>query len=282
MLEAGWNQFEQEFFALRVEIQGKELEQLNIRSSGLTVAASVLAGFSFTALVEFDIAKSDVKVLDQLGYSWLEPIYYGSIGFTIAFNLYIIVIATMSSLRAQQLALHGNVDASILRAELPQNLGYTPGMIGERAPSDEPRRAPSGPPQLTRMQTASRLSNDDVKRAIDALRAVQPSLLCAFGGGLCTFVSGAIAMVWIKTTPQHYDETGELNNSVAILLTLVFVALLFVLVAAFFWVNELFKIKKFHDAVIRTHSNEERHQAGLSEAFLSPAERAREAGGQRA
>ena len=57
MLEAGWSQFENEFFRYRVELQAKVLDQLIGRFNSVVVAASIIAGFAFTALVEMWFAK---------------------------------------------------------------------------------------------------------------------------------------------------------------------------------------------------------------------------------
>ena len=48
----------------------------------------------------------------------MEAVYFVSIALTISFNLYIIMVATMSSLKAQRMALHGNVAPSVVQAEL--------------------------------------------------------------------------------------------------------------------------------------------------------------------
>ena len=66
-LEAGWNQFNQEYFRMRVEISTKELEYLTNRLNSLTVAASVIAGFAFTALVELEISIESLEKLEQAG-----------------------------------------------------------------------------------------------------------------------------------------------------------------------------------------------------------------------
>ena len=168
MLEAGWNQFEQEYFAQRVQIDTKELEYMTARFNGLTLAASVLAGFAFTALVELDISTEALEQLEAVGKDYMEGAYFVSIGLTISFNLYIIMVATMSSLKAQRMALHGNVSNSLIHDELPANLGFAPGKIGEAgAPS---LAADVRPPPVGVERSYSRerrkLEQDDVHRAI--------------------------------------------------------------------------------------------------------------------
>ena len=50
---------------------------------------------------------------------------------TMAAGVFIVVVATIAVMKAQRQALHGHVELSFLREELPTNLGYRPGMIGE-------------------------------------------------------------------------------------------------------------------------------------------------------
>jgi hypothetical protein len=174
-----------------------------------------------------------------------------------AFSLYILVIATAATIKGQRMALHGNIDQDLVRSEIPANLGFSPGMIGERAtaPSFAAARTSVEPPPVARMASPQELSQeqlevtgDDVARAIDALRAVQPSLLIAFGASLFTFVSGAVAMVWIKTEPIHFARHGIPNNHIAVILTAIFVALLLSLLAVYAWISSLFRVRQFHDA----------------------------------
>mmetsp|Transcript_25686 Transcript_25686/g.65281 ORF Transcript_25686/g.65281 Transcript_25686/m.65281 type:complete len:260 (-) Transcript_25686:179-958(-) len=242
MLEAGWNQFSQEYFRLRVELASKELEYLINRLNSLTVAASVVSGFAFTALVELEISSDTLLKLESAGYEWMEQTYYVAIGCTIAFSLYIIVVATMTTIRAQRTALHGHVDQSVLEAELPDNLGYRPGAIGEHGPVS---------PALQRMNSVQAVAGDDVQRAIAAMRAVQPSILFAFGGLLLSFVIGAVAMVWIKTEPLHFTRSGHPNNHIAVALTAIFVLLLMVFALVHLWINKLFGMTRFHTANLR-------------------------------
>ena len=91
--QAGWNQFNQEYLRLRVELENKELEYHISRLNSITVAGSVIAGFAFTALVELTISVDMVDKLRASGYIYLEFIYYLSIGSTIALNLFVIVIS---------------------------------------------------------------------------------------------------------------------------------------------------------------------------------------------
>ena len=78
--QAGWNQFNQEYLRLRVELENKELEYHISRLNSITVAGSVIAGFAFTALVELTISVDTVDKLRASGYIYLEFIYYLSIG----------------------------------------------------------------------------------------------------------------------------------------------------------------------------------------------------------
>ena len=242
-------EFEQEYFAQRVQIATKELEYMTNRFNGLTVAASVLAGFAFTALVELDIDTATLETLETIGYGWMENVYFVSIGLTIAFNLYIIMVATMSSLKAQRMALHGNVSQNLVASELPAALGFTPGMIG----ADAYQRAAAEPPPLGVERSYSteqrrHFEQDDVHRAIQALHSVQPSLLGAFGASLCSFVAGAVAMTWIKTEPVHATRSGKPNNHIAIELSAIFVALLVLLAGIYCWVERLFHVRRYHDS----------------------------------
>ena len=52
--------------------------------------------------------------LEQAGYGYFETIYYISVGCTMAFSLYIIVIATIAVMNAQRMSLHGNIDQAHL------------------------------------------------------------------------------------------------------------------------------------------------------------------------
>ena len=174
----------------------------------------------------------------------MENVYYLSIGSTIAFNLYIIVMATVTTIRAQRMALHGHVETAMLEAELPHNLGFQPGVIeGATAPEL---------PAMARMDSAKAQSQDDVQRAIVAMRAMQPSIMVAWGLSLITFTSGAIAMVWIKTEPMHFVRTGHPNNRIAIYLSSLFILLLLVIVCANCWISSLFDIRQYHDANLRS------------------------------
>ena len=228
---------------MRVEIATKELEYLTNRLNSLVVAASVVAGFAFTALVELHIDGFALTKLDEAGYDWIEDVYYLSMGLTIAFNLYIIVIATVTAIRAQRMALHGHVDNALLESEIPESLGYLPGaMEGAAAPTV---------PTIQRMESMRVSERDDVQRAIMALRSVQPSILIAWGLSLCTFTAGVVAMIWIKTEPMHFDRTGHPNNLIALYSSGIFIVLLMVLLCANIWVGGLFRFKTFHDGRIR-------------------------------
>ena len=71
------------------------------------LAASILAGFAFTALVELDINEETSSRLEQADYGWMEDVYYVSIACTMAFRLYIIVIANVAVMNGQRMAVHG-------------------------------------------------------------------------------------------------------------------------------------------------------------------------------
>ena len=127
------------------------------------------------------------------------------------------------------------------RVLLPFLRQFLPGMIGERG------RGPASP-GVERAASGDYTRNDDVQRAINAMRAVQPSLLVAFGLSLLTFVGGAVAMVWIKTEPIHYKRTGHPNNHIALILSAVFLALVVVMAIVNIWIERLFHVRNFHDA----------------------------------
>ena len=263
--QAGWNQFNQEYLRLRVELENKELEYHISRLNSITVAGSVIAGFAFTALVELTISVDMVDKLRASGYYYLEFIYYLSIGSTIALNLFVIVISTMVNIKGQRMALFGSVDASVMQSELPANLGYRPGMLGEHAEAAAAEEAMGhAGAQGGRLGADESASFDDVQRAIMAMRAVQPSIFAAFGLSLCTFVVGAIAMVWIKTEPIHFlrGEKGDPNH-IAFALSVVFVGLLVVMAVAFGWINRLFRVRNYNDASLRNRYSESANEPNL-------------------
>ena len=263
--QAGWNQFNQEYLRLRVELENKELEYHISRLNSITVAGSVIAGFAFTALVELTISVDMVDKLRASGYYYLEFIYYLAIGSTIALNLFVIVISTMVNIKGQRMALFGSVDASVMQSELPANLGYRPGMLGEHAEAAAAEEALGhAGAQGGRLGANESASFDDVQRAIMAMRAVQPSIFAAFGLSLCTFVVGAIAMVWIKTEPIHFLRGGKGDpNHIAFALSVVFVGLLVVMAIAFGWINRLFRVRYYNDASLRNRYSESADEPNL-------------------
>lgn len=262
MLEAGWQLYEGEYFRHRVEISNKELEFLTNRMSSLGTTGSILAGFAFTALVELEISPDIEDDLTEVGYAFTESIYFIATGATVqrlmlersrsycmhsspalvgqlalqmAAGVYIVVVATIAVMKAQRMALHGHVELDFLREELPANLGYRPGMIGENPSTAGSSRenaanlSPEEVEQLAALQ-AQQAQSDDVQQAIHALRKVQPTLLYAFGFSLTAFVLAAIAMSWIKTSYHHLQvkhRPGQEDapNTIAIVLTCTFGAL---------------------------------------------------------
>ena len=227
MLEAGWQLYEGEYFRQRVEISSKELEFLTSRMTSLATTGSVLAGFAFNALVELDITQDVEEDLKDVGYVWIEDIYYIATGCTMAAGVFIVVVATIAVMKAQRQALHGHVELSFLREELPTNLGYRPGMIGENYQNAGMPRAGETPEERERraMLQGQQTQNDDVQQAIFALRKVQPVLLFAFGASLGTFVIAATAMSWIKTVYHHKQvlkRDEDSWNTIAIILTTAF------------------------------------------------------------
>ena len=227
MLEAGWQLYEGEYFRQRVEISSKELEFLTSRMTSLATTGSVLAGFAFNALVELDITQDVEEDLKDVGYVWIEDVYYIATGCTMAAGVYIVVVATIAVMKAQRQALHGHVELSFLREELPTNLGYRPGMIGENYQNAGMPRAGETPVERERraMLQEQQAQNDDVQQAIFALRKVQPVLLFAFGASLGTFVIAATAMSWIKTVYHHKQilkRDEDSWNTIAIILTTAF------------------------------------------------------------
>ena len=227
MLEAGWQLYEGEYFRQRVEISSKELEFLTSRMTSLATTGSVLAGFAFNALVELDITQDVEEDLKDVGYVWIEDVYYIATGCTMAAGVYIVVVATIAVMKAQRQALHGHVELSFLREELPTNLGYRPGMIGENYQNAGMPRAGETPVERERraMLQEQQAQNDDVQQAIFALRKVQPVLLFAFGASLGPFVIAATAMSWIKTVYHHKQilkRDEDSWNTIAIILTTAF------------------------------------------------------------
>ena len=261
MLEAGWNQYSAEYQRLRVDLEAKELEYHINRLNSITVAGSVIAGFAFTALVELDLSLDNIDKLRAAGFGTMELIYYLMIGLTVALNLYVIVLSTLTNIKGQRMALFGSVDASVVGSELPANLGYQPGMIGDAAAAAAAEEASGVYRQRTGDSALEAASYDDVQRAIIAMRSVQPSILFAFALSLCTFVIGAVAMVWIKTEPIHYLRPDHPTNHVAAALSIVFVGLLIVMAASYLWVNRLFRVHHYNDATLRARSMERSPQA---------------------
>ncbi|KAL1522739.1 hypothetical protein AB1Y20_017712 [Prymnesium parvum] len=247
MLEAGWAQFRGEYFRLRVELASKELEYLTSRFNSLVLAASVLAGFAFTALVELDINEEIGTNLEKAGYEWMEEVYYINVACTMAFSLYIIVIASVAIMKAQRMAVHGNVDMAAIQSELPDMLGGAEGMIDGHDSHEPPadRRADVTQSISSLPSNVDSQRNDDVQQALQAMRAVQPSLLISFGFSLFNFVLAAVAMGWIKTVSLHLSS-GYAMNHMALALSCVFVALLFSLAGVTLWMWRLFRVKKYH------------------------------------
>ena len=162
----------------------------------------------------------------------------------------------MVNIKGQRMALFGSVDASVMQSELPANLGYRPGIMGERAEEAAAEEALGhAGAQRGTLGAGEKASLDDVQRAIMAMRAVQPPIFAAFGLSLCTFVVGAIAMVWIKTEPIHFLRGGFGGkgdpNHIAFALSVVFIGLLLVMAIAFGWINRLFRVRHYHDASLR-------------------------------
>lgn len=124
MLEAGWQLYEGEYFRQRVEISSKELEFLTSRMTSLATTGSVLAGFAFNALVELDITQDVEEDLKDVGYVWIEDIYYIATGCTMAAGVFIVVVATIAVMKAQRQALHGHNQSRLQarhdRRELPE------------------------------------------------------------------------------------------------------------------------------------------------------------------
>jgi len=260
MLEAGWQLYEGEYFRHRVEISNKELEFLTNRMSSLGTTGSILAGFAFTALVELEISPDIEDDLTEVGYAFTESIYFIATGATMAAGVYIVVVATIAVMKAQRMALHGHVELDFLREELPANLGYRPGMIGENPSTAGSSRenaanlSPEEVEQLAALQ-AQQAQSDDVQQAIHALRKVQPTLLYAFGFSLTAFVLAAIAMSWIKTSYHHLQvkhRPGQEDapNTIAIVLTCTFGALGLAISGAVCWINTIFSVDTFHGSSV--------------------------------
>jgi len=254
MLEAGWQLYEGEYFRHRVEISTKELEFLTSRMTSLGTTGSILAGFAFTALVELEITKDVEENLELAGYEFMENVYYIFTGITMAAGVYIVVVATVAVMKAQRMALHGHVEIDYLREELPANLGYRPGMIGENPTSPDRRAAANNfsPEERDRLAALQeqQAQSDDVQQAIYALRKVQPCLLYAFATALVTFVLAATAMAWIKTVYHHIQvmerHHGHDWNFIASILTAIFGLLGLGVLGAVVWMNSLFSVDTFH------------------------------------
>ena len=101
MLEAGWYQFNQEYFRLSVQLAAKELEVLESRFSSLIVVATILVGFAFTALVELDVNTASLEALEEAGFDWMEDVYYVCVAVTIAFNLFVLFVSPLEDARTR-------------------------------------------------------------------------------------------------------------------------------------------------------------------------------------
>jgi hypothetical protein len=174
MLQAGWELYEGEYFAARTKISAKELDYLTRRLMQASFASTGLTGFSFDAFVKINIDREMTDQLEKRHCIWLETVFYVCLGLTIAFGVLSIVMSVLSVMKAQRMALHGNVDHTLLQKELPMNLGYEPGAIGDgyTLTTDEVEQ---------RMQMLSQellmKESDDMQKAISALHKVQPIVL---------------------------------------------------------------------------------------------------------
>ena len=274
MLEAGWQLYEGEYFQHRVEISGKELEFLTSRMTSLATVGSILSGFAFTALVELEIDDEVEENLEKANYPFMENIYYISTGISMAAGIYMVVVSTIAVMKAQRMALHGNIELDFLREELPANLGFRPGMIGEdtRGAGARDEGADAEALASLRLQQAQ---NDDVQQAIVALRKVQPTLLYAFAASLASFVIAATAMSWIKTCYHHLqvqkrEEKSDLNN-IAITLTSIFGACAVAIGVAILWLRRLFDVDTFHASSLASPHHRAQQQSDWSVAPLAVA-----------
>jgi len=252
MQQAGWELYRGEYFAARNKISAKELDYLILRLTQASFAASGLTGFSFDAFVKIDIGREITDELEKRHAIWIETVFFVCLGFTIAFGIFSIVIAVLSVMKAQRMALHGNVDADLIQRELPRATGIIPGAIGDGYMAqghDQMRQR-----LRTLSQDFQQKESDDLQRAIQALRKVQPYVLGSIAASLACFVTAAIAMAWIKTIwidydmPTNYTGSGEMVNSTAVTLSSIIGTLGLSLVAAFLWMNHLFAVRTFHQS----------------------------------
>lgn len=247
MLQAGWELYEGEYFAARTKISAKELDYLTRRLMQASFASTGLTGFSFDAFVKINIDREMTDQLEKRHCIWLETVFYVCLGLTIAFGVLSIVMSVLSVMKAQRMALHGNVDHTLLQKELPMNLGYEPGAIGDgyTLTTDEVEQ---------RMQMLSQellmKESDDMQKAISALHKVQPIVLGSIALSLGFFVCAAVAMAWIKTIWKHQILWKHFNATAAVL-TSIIGALIISIFVAFFWMNQLFIVRTFHQSGLR-------------------------------
>ena len=246
MLQAGWDLYEGEYFAARTRISAKELDYLIRRLSQAGFAASGLTGFSFDAFVKIDIDTEMTDELEKQGCIWLESVFYICLSLTISFGVFSIVLSVLSVMKAQRMALHGNIDFSVIQQELPETLGGAIGAIGDgyahcgdfAASAEQRARSLSQSQQLK--------ENDDMQKAIFALRKLQPVVLGSLALSLGFFVAAAVAMCWVKTVYKH-DE-GVPFNVTAVTLTTIIACLGVSVGGSFSWMNRLFQLGTFHES----------------------------------
>ena len=121
-------------------------------------------------------------------------------------------------MKAQRQALHGHVDMGVIRDELPINLGYQPGMIGDVQEGN------TGSSRFARTVSAQQLKteNDDVQTAIIALRKVCASAysvnirrnchsrtLSDTLDGVNAMMHGAVCIHALSTHTEHADPADN-------------------------------------------------------------------------
>lgn len=88
-------------------LRQKELEYYVERYTNITTQASIVAGFSFDALVELDITQELHDELVEDGNEWIEVLYYTAASCAMAFALFTVVVSSFATVYGHRLALQG-------------------------------------------------------------------------------------------------------------------------------------------------------------------------------
>jgi len=88
-------------------LRQKELEYYVERYSNITTQASIIAGFSFDALVELDITEEMADDLVKHHLEWIQVVYYTAGSMAMAFSMYTVCVSSFATVYGHRLALQG-------------------------------------------------------------------------------------------------------------------------------------------------------------------------------